>query len=87
MERRNELRVRVKFFARYREVAGKTMIELEIAEGTTLAELKQIIEHRFPPLKVFSHNLLLAVNGEYAPPHLTLREGEEIAFLPPLSGG
>lgn len=62
-------------------------MELEVAEGTTIDDFKNIVEEKLPQLQGLCQSSLLAVDGEYASPHLTLKEGEEIAFLPPLSGG
>lgn len=81
------LKVRARFFGIYRELVGSSHADLEVEEKISLADLKQKLSAAFPPLQAFSDNLLLAVNGEYGPAELKLKDGDEIAVLPPLSGG
>jgi molybdopterin synthase catalytic subunit/molybdopterin converting factor small subunit len=81
------LKVRARFFGFYRELVGISQADLEVEERISLADLKQKLAEVFPPLQVFSDNLLLAVNGEYGSDELDLKDGDEIAVLPPLGGG
>ncbi len=81
------MKIRARFFGLYREWVGTSQIELEIEENASLADLKRHLLARFPKLLDFKDNLLLAVNSEYARPERILQEGDEVAVLPPLSGG
>jgi molybdopterin synthase catalytic subunit len=81
------LKVRARFFGLYRELVGSSQADLEIEDKISLADLKQKLAVVFPPLQAFADNLLLAVNGEYGSAELQLKDGDEIAVLPPLSGG
>ena len=78
------MKIKVRFFARYRELVGKDKIEMEVEEGATVASLKKRLEKEFPELGGID---LVAINNEYVEPEYRLREGDEVALLPPLSGG
>jgi molybdopterin converting factor subunit 1 len=81
------MKVRLRFFARCREIAGESETELELEKGSTITSIREKLEQCFPELSSLGSSLLLAVNGEFAAPHLELKEGDEIALLPPMSGG
>lgn len=91
------MRVSVKLFARGRELAGGAAgAEFELADGATTRELLAAAEERFPGLATpdFRETLVLAVNCEYVPvggeegePPRVLKDGDEVAFIPPISGG
>jgi len=79
------LKVKVRFFASYRELVGQSEIEIEIARDATVTNLAQELKQRFPNLP--SPPLIAAVNAEYASPDCVLSDKDEVAFLPPMSGG
>lgn len=81
------MRVRVLFFGMLKDVAGKASDEVELAEGATVRALLAHYESRIPRLKESLPTLALAVNQEYAGVDTTLRAGDEVALLPPVSGG
>lgn len=87
-EGRELLRVRVLFFGAAREAVGHAEIELEItAPANTLSAFADVLA-RFPVLQQrFGRSLLFAVNQEYAAPETAVREGDELAVFPPVSGG
>jgi molybdopterin synthase catalytic subunit len=76
------MRVTVRLFAGLRERAGASERELELPEGARLADV-------WAPLALGEEpdGLLYAVNKEYAPSERRLSEGDEIALIPPVSGG
>jgi len=76
-----------RLFALYREVVGKSELEIEVEEGITVARLIELLEQEFPQLKVFSDNLIVAVNAEYVGRDCLLQPGDEVALVPPVSGG
>jgi molybdopterin converting factor subunit 1 len=81
------LKIKARFFGLYRELVGSSQVDLEIDDKTSLAEMKQKLFVVFPQLVAFKDNLLLAVNSEYGTAEQWLKDGDEIAVLPPLSGG
>ena len=82
------VRVRVLFFGAARDVAGRPDIELEIsAPATTKTAFAEVLA-RFPSLaERFNRSLLFAVNQEYATADRPVRDGDELAVFPPVSGG
>jgi len=81
------MKIKIRLFARYRELIGSPETNLEVQSGITSGTFKNQIENFFPQLKNHAPNLLIAINGEFVDSNLTLKEGDEVAILPPLSGG
>ena len=81
------MKVRVKFFAILRERAGTAEVIQELSEGATVADLWRGLQKEFPKLDVPGIRLLYAVNQNYVGSNDTLRDGDEVVFIPPVSGG
>ena len=81
------MKVKIKFFALIREKIGIKEIDMEIKEGATLGMLFDKLKKNYPVLKDSSNYLLFSVNKEYASLNSVLNEGDEIALIPPVSGG
>jgi molybdopterin converting factor subunit 1 len=81
------LRIRVLFFGVLRDLLGSSSEDVSLPEGATARDLLARYETQAPRLKQFAPTLALAINQEYAAPAAALRDGDEVAFLPPVSGG
>ena len=81
------MKVNVRFFALYRERAGASERSWELPDSTTLADLLREIRGAYPDLAPPDVEIVAAVNEEYAEGGRTLREGDEVALIPPVSGG
>ena len=81
------MKIRVLFFGIAHDLTGFSQEDLEISEGERLEDLRRRYEGRFPRLKGMAGAVLTAVNQEVAEPAAVLHEGDEVAFLPPVSGG
>jgi molybdopterin synthase catalytic subunit len=81
------VRVRVRLFALQRELAGTRELSLELADGATVETSWAAVVDRHPVLAPGRPSVRFARNGEYADPTTTLADGDEIAFIPPVSGG
>jgi molybdopterin converting factor subunit 1 len=81
------MKARVRLFARLRELAGVAEAEVEIGEGLTAAEVFRLLQRLYPGLERYAAPLAYAVNARYVPPEHPVREGDEVAFIPPVSGG
>ena len=81
------MRVRVLFFGMLKEIVGRNADELELPEGSSVNDLLDHYQSRVPALKASLPSLALAVNQEYAGPDTKLEAEDEIALLPPVSGG
>lgn len=81
------MKVRVKLFAMLRERAGAGDVVHEIPDGCTVSELWRCLQSEYPGLSGVDLKLLYAVNSEYVERGHRLGEGDEVAFIPPVSGG
>jgi len=81
------LTVSVRLFARYAEAVGAERLDLGLPTGATVADLLTALRAQVPGFGVLPPRLLCAVNLAHVLPSHTLREGDEVAILPPLAGG
>ncbi len=81
------MRVRVCYFAVLRELVGLREEDIEIAEGADIQALLRELGRKHPSLGSIVERVAIARNHQYAETHELLREGDEIALLPPVSGG
>jgi sulfur-carrier protein len=81
------MKVRLLFFAVLRDIAGTDATELDLADGTTAAEVWQSLRSRHAELAHYTQPPMAAINEEYAPANAVLRDGDELAFIPPVAGG
>ena len=79
--------VRVLFFGAARDVVDQNPLELSVMEPATVSTAFQTLVKRFAELERFGRSLLFAVNQEYATPDTALKENDELAVFPPVSGG
>ena len=78
--------LKVKAFGITREIVGGRELTLELGDHKTVSGLKKILEEKFPSIKGL-RSLVIVVNNEYANDSQALSESDEIALIPPVSGG
>ena len=81
------MRVRVLFFGMLKDLVGKASDTLDLDQGASVADLLAHYETQIPRLRESLPSLALAVNQEYASAETKLRSNDEVAILPPVSGG
>ncbi len=81
------MNVKVLFFGQLRELVGASEESVELPAGASVADLISHYQQRVPRLREFRPSLAVAVNQEYADAAAALRSGDEVAFIPPVSGG
>jgi molybdopterin converting factor subunit 1 len=81
------MQVKVLFFGMLKDVAGCTQEPLSLGDGATVGDAARHYEERIPRMKEFSGSMAMSVNQEYSGPERLLKDGDEIGFLPPVSGG
>jgi MoaE-MoaD fusion protein len=81
------MRVRVLFFGQLREITGLQHDDVELSDGARLEDLFERYGQKFPKLLEFRASVAASINQEYAPWRSPLSPGDEVAFLPPVSGG
>lgn len=83
----SEISVTVKFFAATRDAVGVPRITREVQSGTSAKELLEMLKKEYPQLAKPSLQIIIAVNRETGRGDEPLSDGDEIALLPPVSGG
>jgi molybdopterin synthase catalytic subunit len=78
---------RVRLFARARDLAKADAVSVELPPGATVGDLRRWLAAGWPALAGLLERSALAVDDEFAEDEAVLREGAEIALLPPVSGG
>jgi molybdopterin synthase catalytic subunit len=81
------MQVRVLFFGMLRELVGRPADEADFPPGASLASVFQHYAARYPRLQELAASIVIARNREFADTSTLLAEGDEVAFLPPVSGG
>jgi len=81
------VRVTVKLFARLRDIAGAPELSRDVEPGATIRTVWRDLANQFPELANYERSISSAVNADYAKMDQILSDGDEVAFLPPVSGG
>jgi len=81
------MRVRVLFFGRLKDIVGRSEEDAELSEGARVEDLFARYGRSFPELAQFRASVVASVNQEFAEWRSPLSSGDEVAFLPPVSGG
>ncbi len=81
------IQVRVRFFAGHRDIVGQPEITRALEPGATMASLWEQLATDYPPLQGYTGRLIYAVNQEFSDSSTLLQDGDEVAFIPPVSGG
>jgi molybdopterin synthase catalytic subunit len=81
------MKINLLLFGSLREAAGESRLEVELADGATLADLRQWLADRNPLVDKLGDRLAGSINMEVADFADVLADGDEVAFLPPVAGG
>jgi molybdopterin converting factor subunit 1 len=81
------MRVTVQLFARLRELAGCSRCEIQVPDSSSVEDVWRALAERHPALGPFAGAVSCAVNTDFARMQTTVLDGDEVAFLPPVSGG
>jgi len=81
------VRVTVKLFARLRDLTGSSELGADVPTPATIADVWNVVVERHPGVSPYASSLSCARNLEYARFTTPVEDGDEIAFLPPVSGG
>jgi molybdopterin converting factor subunit 1 len=81
------MRVTVRLFARLRDITGAAELARDIDPGATIGSVWRQLAAEYPALGPYERSISSAVNADYARMDTPLADGDEIAFLPPVSGG
>jgi molybdopterin converting factor subunit 1 len=81
------MRVTVKLFARLKDLAGAGELVREVQAPATVETVWKSLTAEMPSLVQYEKTMSVAVNAEYAKMAAAVRDGDEVAFMPPVSGG
>ncbi len=81
------MQIKVLLFGQLREVVGASEEEVDLSEGACSADLLAHYQQRFPQIERLCPSIAMAVNQEYVSSSAPLQSGDEVALLPPVSGG
>ena len=81
------MRVTIRLFARLRELAGRSEWTCEVPAGATVADVWRALVVHVPAVVALESSVSCAVNADFSRMDAVVTDGDEIAFLPPVSGG
>jgi molybdopterin synthase catalytic subunit len=81
------MRVKVLFFGILKDLAGRSEDQIQLGENAKVGNVFDYYAERFPKIRAMSSSIVMARNQEFSPLTTSLAEGDEVAFLPPVSGG
>ena len=81
------MKVNVRLFAGLNELLGQRHVSLELAEGATVAQLRDQLGQEYPAVTPYLTALVCAIDEEYVASDYALHDGDEVALIPPVSGG
>ena len=79
--------VRVQFFSHLRDIAGTAQAEAHVPEGASVADLLTVLYGQHPKLRAWDNSILIGAGVDFVERDYLLKEGDEIAIMPPVQGG
>jgi len=81
------MRVTIRLFARLRDLAGSGELVRDVANPATVETVWRSLVDEMPDLRAYERTMSVAVNADYTKMSAKVSDGDEVAFLPPVSGG
>lgn len=81
------MRVRIRLFGRLHDLAGASELERDVPDEATVAGVWQGLASEFPAMASYGRSVSAAVNADFSRMTAPVNDGDEVAFLPPVSGG
>ena len=81
------MQIIIRYFAGHRDITGRSEERIELDSGATVGSLWELLVGRYPRLAGYKGRILYAVNQEFGTLATELHDGDEVAFVPPVSGG
>ena len=81
------MKLQVQFFSRLRDLAGMSVVDLEVPDHATAGDLLEVVYAREPALREWDKSILVAAGVEFVERDYVLNPGDEISIMPPVQGG
>ena len=81
------MKLQVQFFSRLRDLAGMSVVDLEVPDHATAGDLLEVVYAREPALRDWDKSILVAAGVEFVERDYVLKPGDEISIMPPVQGG
>ena len=81
------MKVRVQFFSQLRDLAGAPELDVDLAEGATIAEMLEKIYEKKPALRAHDKTTLVGAGVEFVDRNYVIKSGDDISIMPPVQGG
>ena len=81
------MKIRIRYFASFREISGQNEEILTLDDGVTITDVRALLLSRYPRLQAVMERSVCAVNRVYVTNEATLHEDDEVVFIPPMGGG
>ena len=81
------MKIRIRYFASFREIIGRNEEQLTLDEGASVADVRTLLPTRYPRLQPIMERSVSAVNHNYVSAETRLSDGDEVVFIPPVGGG
>ncbi|MCX8173077.1 MAG: molybdopterin converting factor subunit 1 [Thermoplasmata archaeon] len=80
------MKIRIKYFAGLRDITGRESETIDVKEKTRIADILKMVYSKYPDMRKTAE-IIVARNRQYADENERVEDGDEIALLPPVSGG
>lgn len=80
------MKIQLLLFGIARDIVGNSKLELDTHQPLDVASFKELLKNKYPKMNHLSY-FKVAINQEFADDHQVLKEGDEVALIPPVSGG
>jgi len=81
------MRITIRLFGRLRDMAGAAELQRDLPEAATVGTAWELLAAEFPPIAPYARSVSAAVNADFAKMSARLAKDDDVAFLPPVSGG
>lgn len=80
------MRIKIRYFGQFRDITGKTEEELDVKDGITVEELRDLVREKYPRIAA-KREVLVALNSTFTALDVVVKPEDKVAFFPPVSGG